>query len=175
MIESARYRHTTRTLAPDYIRAGAGILLTAGPLLFPQTTGTVAWIFGAGLLLFAGYAIHTAVRHASTVRCDENGISVTGPLLRAVDWDDLTDVRVRYFSTRRDGCNGWMQLVVKGPRASIRIESTLSGFKDIVADAVKMADRNEIQLSSTTLGNIEVLSPDNRIFMSDNGSPCRIS
>jgi len=175
MIDATLYRHTPRTLAPDYMRAIGGILLTAGPLLFAQTTGTVAWILGAGVLLFGGYAIHTAIRHVSTVRCDENGISVTGPFRRAVDWDDLTDVRLRYFSTRRDGRNGWMQLIVKGPHASIRIESTLTGFKDIVAHAVKMADRNEIQLSSTTLGNIEVLSPDHRIFMSDNGSTCRIS
>ena len=175
MIEATDYRHTLRTLAPDYIRAGGGMMLTVGPLLFAQTTGTVAWILGAGLILFAGYAIHTAIRHASTVRCDENGISVTGPLQRAVDWVDLTDIRLRYFSTRRDGRNGWMQLIVKGPHANIRIESTLTGFKDIVAVAVKMAERNEIQLSPTTLGNIEVLSPDHRIFMSDNGSTCRIS
>jgi len=175
MSDATLYRHTLRTLAPDYIRAIGGILLTAGTLVFAQTTGTVAWILGAGLLLFVGYAVHTAIRHASTVRCDENGIFVTGPLRRAVDWNDLTDVRLRYFSTRRDGRNGWMQLIVKGPHASVRIESTLTGFKDIVADAVKIADRNEIQLSSTTLGNIEVLSPDNGIFMSDNGSTCRIS
>jgi hypothetical protein len=175
MIEAAIYRHTSRSLAPDYIRAGGGILLTAGPLLFVDTTGTVAWILGAGVALFVVYAFHTLIRHASTLHCSENGISVTGPSRRTVAWADLTDMRVRYFSTRRDGRNGWMQLIVKGPRASIRIESTLTGFKDIVAAAVKAADRNGILLSSTTLGNLEVLSPDNRIFMSDNGSQCRIS
>jgi len=125
--------------------------------------------------LFAGYALHTAIRHASVIHCGQTGIAVSGPLRRAIDWTELQDVRLRYFSTRRDGRNGWMQLVLKGPRATIRIESTLAGFKDIVAVAVKVANRKEIPLSPTTLGNIEVLSPDNRIFMSGNGSPCRIS
>ena len=75
---------------------------------------------------------------------------------------------------RRDGRGGWMQMIVKGSGANIRIESTLAGFADIVARAVKSAEDGGLDLSPTTLGNIEVLGIKNGIFTSANGSPCRI-
>lgn len=168
-------QYTFRMLAPQYIRGGIGFVSMAGPLLFAETTDTVAAILAIGAVAFTFDVLHTILRHACTIECDAQGIAVSGAVTREIDWTELRDVRVRYFSTRRDGQNGWMQLVLKGPRASIRIESTLPGFKDIVAVAVKAADRKELSLSPTTLGNIEVLRLDNRIFMSGNGSPCRIS
>jgi hypothetical protein len=146
----------------------------AGPLFFAETTETVASILAIGATAFTVHVFHIILRHACVIECSENGIVVRGAIRRKIDWPELRDVRVRYFSTRRDGQNGWMHLVLKGPRTSIRIESTLTGFKDIVAVAVKMADHNKLSLSPTTLGNIEALRLNNRIFMPGNGSPCRI-
>jgi hypothetical protein len=50
----------------------------------------------------------------------------------------------------------------------------LAGFADIVGRAVKAAEDGGLDLSLTTLGNIEVLGIKNGIFTSANGSPCRI-
>lgn len=173
--ERTVHRHTFRSLAADYTRSGGGILVTALPLAAVETTGVVAWMLGAGALLFAVYGFNTVIRHLGTVECSETAISVSGPLKRVVAWSEVSDVRVRYFSTRRDGRKGWMQLVVKSSGASVRIESTLVGFADIVALAVKAAHKRGIDLSPTTLGNIEVLGVKTGLFTSGNGSPCRIS
>lgn len=169
------YRYAFRALMPQYIRGGLGVVLMAGPLLFVDTTATVAIIFAIGAAAFTGYTLHTMVCHVSVVECGETGIAVGGIRTRRIDWTDLSDIRLRYFSTRRDGANGWMQLVLKKPGTSIRIESTLAGFKDIVAVAIKAANKKGLHLSPTTLGNIEILGLENRIITSVNGSPCRIS
>ena len=169
------YRYSFRALMPQYIRGLIGLALMAGPLVFAETTDTGAIILGIGTVAFVVYVLNTIQGHISVIECGENGITVGGPVPRRIDWADLTDLRLRYFSTRRDRENGWMQLVLKRPGASIRIESTLTGFKDIVAIAIKAAHKKGIHLSPATLGNLEVLSVDNRIFTSANGSPCRIS
>jgi hypothetical protein len=44
-----------------------------------------------------------------------------------------------------------------------------------VALAVKAANKRGIDLSPTTLGNTEVLRVKTGLFMSGNGSPCRVS
>lgn len=175
MTEPTIHRHTFRSLAADYSRSGGGLLVTALPLATVETTGVVAWMFGVGALLFAVYGFNTIMRHLGTVECSDTAISVSGPLKRVVTWSEISDVRLRYFSTRRDGRKGWMQLVVKKPGASVRIESTLVGFTDIVAIAVKAAKTEGVDLSPTTLGNIEVLRVKTGLFTSGNGSPCRIS
>lgn len=169
------YRHPFRALLPQYIRGILGLALSAGPLAFADTTNTVAVILAVGATAFAAYLGHAAHCHASVIDCDENGIAVSGIFVRRIDWTDLGALRLRYFSTRRDGANGWMQLVLKRPGVSIRIESTLTGFKDIVAIAINAAHQKGLDLSPTTLGNLEVLGVDSRNFTSTNGSTCRIS
>lgn len=169
------HRHTFRSLTADYTRSGGGLLVTALPLATVDTTGTVAWLLGAGALLFAIYGFNTIIRHLGEIECSEATISVSGPFRRSVAWSEVSDVRLRYFSTRRDGRKGWMQLVIKSDSASVRIESTLAGFADIVAIAVKAANKKGVDLSPTTLGNIEVLGVKPGLFTSGNGSPCRIS
>ncbi len=169
------YRYTFRMLAAQYIQGCLGAALMAGPLFFTPTTGTVTVILAIGAIAFIVYVLHTILRHCCVIECSDGAIAVSVPVTRKIQWTELRDLRLKYFSTRRDGRNGWMQLVLKGPRASIRIESTLTGFKDIVDIAVKAARQRDISLSPTTLGNIEVLGLENRNFMSGNGPRCRIS
>lgn len=175
MTGATLHRHSFRSLTADYTRSAAGILVTALPLAGVETTSSVAWLLGAGVVLFAVYGLNTAIRHIGRIECTETAISVSGPFKRVVAWSEVSDVRLRYFSTRRDGRKGWMQLIVKSPSSSVRIESTLEGFADIVSLAVKAANKRGIDLSPTTLGNIEVLGVKPGLFTSGNGSPCRIS
>ena len=175
MTAPVSYRHTFRSLAADYARAGGGVLLTTLPLFSVEVAGAVFWILVTGAFLFAAYGFNTMMRHLGAVECDETGISVSGPFRKAIAWSEIRDVQLRYFSTRRDGLKGWMQLVVKSPSATVRIESTLTGFADIVALAVDAASRKGVDLSPTTRGNIEVLGVKTGLFTSGNGSPSRIS
>ena len=165
-----RYRHTIRTIAPDYLRAGVGLALTAGPIFVVPTADPVSWTLMFLTFLFAVYAANVVLRHASVVELGETGISIVGPLPRSLRWQDLQEMRLKYFSTRRDGAHGWMQLVLKGSDAKIRIESTLGGFTDIVGRAAQATNDEGLNLSSTTLGNLELLGVKTEVFTSSSGS-----
>ena len=165
------HRHSFRALRPEYIRAGVGFVLTAGPVMLVETIAPVAWVMGIFAAIFVAFAITVAVRQVSVIDCDDTGISVSGPVRKSLAWGDLRDARLRYFSTRRDGAKGWKQLVVKGARGSIRIESTLTGFADIVARAAKAANDGGVELSSATRGNLELLGVGKEAFTSGSGSP----
>ena len=164
------HRHTIRTIAPDYIRAGVGLALTAGPIFVVPTVEPVSWTLMFLTFLFAVYAANVVLRHASTIELGDDGIAVLGPLQRSLRWQDLQEMRLKYFSTRRDGAHGWMQLVLKGAGVKIRIESTLCGFADIVGRAAKAANDEGLNLSSTTLGNLELLGVKTEVFTSSRGS-----
>ena len=120
----------------------------------------LAWAFAAAALLFALHGTRTALRHLSVVECGEEGIRLRGPIPKSIRWSELSGLRLRYFSARRDRERGWMQLVLKGSKSTLRVESTLAGFGDIVARAAEAAAAAGLNLSPATLGNLERLRRD---------------
>lgn len=166
-----RHRHEFRALVPDYVRAAAGILLTAGPAALVPTTAAVFWILTIFAVLFACYAVTVFIRQASILECTDDGIALSGPIRKSILWTELREARLKYFSTRRDGAQGWMQLVIKGSGVSIRIESTLNGFADIVKRSVKAANDEGLTLSSSTLRNLELMGVSPKVVTSASGSP----
>ena len=139
-------------------------------MLVASTAEPISWALMFLVVLFAVYAANVVIRHASVIEMGNGEIGVTGPLSRSLQWQDLQEMRLKYFSTRRDGAHGWMQLVLKGPGVKIRIESTLGGFVDIVKRAAKAANDEGLDLSSTTLGNLELLGIKTEVFTSSSGS-----
>ena len=133
------FRHTARTLRADYLRCAAGLAMTAGPIAALPVANGFAWPLGIAAAAFVAYGIQIAINHASPIAMDDTGIARRGPLPRRIAWAELRSLRLKYFSTRRDRRGGWMQLVLKGRQDSIRIESTLNGFEDIVRRAATAA------------------------------------
>ena len=62
-----------------------------------------------------------------------------------------------YFSTRRDGRGGWMQLRLRAGGASVRLDSGLAGFEQILERAVGAAEGRRLELSATTAANLAIL------------------
>ena len=151
------YRYTIRTIYLDYVRAGFGLVVTVVPMLFVPTAKPVSWALLFLLFIFVVYAGNVIIRHASVIEIRETGIRVSGPLSRSIRWQELEEIRLGYFSTRRDGTNGWLQLVLEGAGVKIRIESTLVGFTDIVRNASEVANDQGLNLSVTTRRNLELL------------------
>ena len=152
-----KYRHSIRTIFQDYLRAGAGLAVTGVPILLLPSMKPISLALIVIFLLFVVYTISLLLKHASVIEIHGTGLAVCGPMHRTILWHDLEGLRLKYFSTRRDGAHGWMQLIVKSPNAKIRIESTLNGFTDIVNVAVKAAEKKGLILSSTSLRNLELL------------------
>lgn len=147
-------RYSAEALTADYLRAAAGLGLTLGPFLFvwPHPVIALPLLVCAGL--FGAIGGRALLRRWSTVRMDETALSVDGPLPKAIRWAAVSDVRVAYYSTRRDRSQGWFHLTVRGGGKRIDIESTLDGFEMVAGRVAEVARANRLSLSETTRENL---------------------
>lgn len=142
-------------LTGDYLRAGAGLVLTLVPLLAVDMLAWVRWVFIAAALLFALFALRTAQRQLTVVVLDDAGIEVKGPLGRKrLEWTALRKLKLAYYTTRRDRQGGWMQLDLTGAMGRLRIESQLLKFDRVVEAAAAAALANSLVLTQSTRANL---------------------
>lgn len=158
MAEVLRYPRTA--LLGDYARAGAGLAITALPLALLEVNRWLAVPLAAAALLFALFALRTAQRQASSLELDEGGVAMRGPMGASLAWADLRSLDLRYYSTRRDRSDGWMQLTLKGGGRRLRADSTLDGFDRLVEHAVRAAARNGVALTPVTVDNLLAMGMD---------------
>lgn len=148
------HRYPRRTLAADYVRAAAGLVLTAGPLVAVPPGAVAGPILGVLATLFAAFGARTALRQASRIELEDDRLALIGPWRRSIDWRELTGLRLRYFATRRDRSAGWMQLTLTAPDSRLRIDSTLEGFPAIARRAARAAQERRIALTPATVDNL---------------------
>jgi hypothetical protein len=157
------HRYTVGALGADYARAGLGVAVCAGPLLFVETTPVIFLVLGGLSCVFLSFGVRTGLRQASQVVLTEDAIAVSGPMGFAISWRDVGRVSLRYYSTRRDRTAGWMQLSLKARPGTgrwsrkLNIDSDIDGFAEIVRRAMAMAARHGVPLSPATLTNLESL------------------
>jgi hypothetical protein len=157
-----RYRYPPGPLLGDYARATAGLVLTGLPPLLLSLSPWVALPLVVAAGLFVLFAARTAQRHVTIIEMDDNGIHARGPLGGSIPWEHLADVRLNYYSTRRDRGLGWMQLRLKGTGAgeTVRLESTLDGFDEIAERVASVARKRGIGMTDTTVSNFLTLGID---------------
>jgi hypothetical protein len=170
------HRYTDLALLGDYLRAAAGLAVGFGLLFFTENSPILFYIALVLSLLFLAFAVRLAVRRVTVIAVDETGIGATasfgaaaplGPtgqgnaggrrIATRIDWTDMREVAVRYYSTRRDRSGGWMQLVVKAPGRRIAADSTIGEFPALVTAVTLAARRHGLELSPTTLANVGAL------------------
>ncbi len=150
----ARYRYPPRALVGDYLRSACGLILTAGPLFLGDILLSVRIILIVVAFLFLAFGLRTFVRQAVTVEMRDRGILVRGPLGRGIEWRDLDDMRLSFFSTRRDRETGWMQLRLSAGKTRIRLDGALDGFREIAAAATEAARARKLELNAATVENL---------------------
>ena len=148
------HRYPPEVQRSDLIRGGAGLLLTAVPLALLPMHWVVALLFAAAATLFALFTARILQRAFTRYESGDRGIAAHGPLGAAIAWDDLTALKLKFFSTRRDRSHGWMLLVLKDGRRTLKLESTLTGFDEIVERAAEAARDRRLPLSDATTGNL---------------------
>ncbi len=152
------HAYPARALIGDYGRAAAGAVLTGGPL-FLAGPGTVLTVILGGLfLLFAAYGVRTLARQRTRIAVTDEGIASEGLGRSAIRWAELERMRLSYYSTRRDRSRGWMSLTLRGSGHKLELDSSLTGFNDIVARAARAADGNGVAFDQTTLENLRSLN-----------------
>ncbi len=159
-MELREYRYATGALLKDYAGAVIGLTVFGGPALFVPLSSVMVMLLGGLGLLFAFFAVRTVIRQFSTLVVDNQGIRVIGPRPQAVEWQELSVVRLKFFSTWRDRKSGWMQLSVKGKGGVILVDQALGDFQQL-ADIVFMVARNHgLSFDRNTRQNAESLGLD---------------
>lgn len=148
------HRYGMAELGGDYARGAAGLALTALPLFLLPMHWIVAVVFAAAALVFLAFLVRTWLRHRSVIEADDQGVVAHGPLGTRIAWRDLTSFKLRYFSVRRDRQKGWMQLDLRGGGRRLRIESTISGFDEIVSLAHDAALAKTLAIDDSSQANL---------------------
>lgn len=154
----SRHRYPLQTLLKDDVKAALGLGVSATPLFFVGSISVIIFfIFFALTLLFLVFGLRTALRHMTVIEISDVGVQNSGPLGATIAWEDLRDVKLRYYSTRRDRERGWMDLRLKGRRHTLRIESAIEGFEHIVRRTTDFAPHHGIELSAPTRANLKAM------------------
>ncbi len=153
-----RYRYPTTTLVPDYLRVVLGLAATGGPLIALDLANAVTGLLSGLALLFGWFGVRTVLRQLSWVELSPRDIALRGPFERRLLWEQLERLKLAYYAPRRARQEGWLQLTLRaagGP--PIRLNSTLSGFEEILRRAVSVARLKELPLDATTQANLVAL------------------
>jgi hypothetical protein len=138
----------------DYARSGAGIAAAGVPLVFADLALPVMALLIAIVLVFTLELVRVVRRQWTEIVVDENGLIATGATHRRLQWADLRRLRLAYYSTRRDGSNGWLRLTLADTHVRMSIDSRIGGFDGIVSRAVDAARMNRLAIDPATLSNL---------------------
>lgn len=153
----SRHVYPISAMIGDYLRAAAGFV-PAVAILASASVGPVATaVFVSVAALFALFGLRTGLRHATRFEATETGLSALGPLAATVSWAELDRMKLAYYSTRRDRRDGWMQLELRDDASSIRLDSRLEGFEQLVERAALAAALRGVEVSASTAANLEAL------------------
>jgi hypothetical protein len=154
-LSSAELRYPRQTLWADYIRATAGVVLCGAPLAVLDVNRWLAIVLGAGFVLFALFLVRTALRQNTRYVMGPDALAADGPGGTLVEWNRLEHMKLAYYSIKRDRSGGWMQLSIgsAGSR-TVKVDSSLDGFYDIVERAARAAEARDLALNATTRANL---------------------
>lgn len=159
---SRAYRYPWAALRGDYVRAGFGVVLCGLPLAASWGSLYAGLILGGLVGVFVLFGLRTGLRQAGTYDVGDDGIarsgwSLLGTRRATLPWQDVTRVKLSFYSTRRDRSQGWMHLRIEGTKGRHGIDSIIEGFDDIAARSANAAAANGIVLSDATLRNFAAL------------------
>ena len=153
------FRYSPGRLLGDYLRSAIGLGLTGLPATQLPPDGVGFWILLVFALMFVGLGAHTVRRQLTRiVMSDEKIESFPGRIV--IEWKDLREVKLSYFSTRTDRKNGWMQLTINTGNRKLRVDSRIDDFPTIASKVLDQTTLSRVVLSETTSSNFEALGLD---------------
>ena len=150
------HRYPLRAMVPDYVRAVLGLAAAAALAIGTDPAPLAAVIIAALAALFATLGVQAGLRHRSRLDVTDGGIRKV-PRGEHLAWESLTGLRLGYFSLRRDGRRGWLELKLDFAGRTLRLDSRLQGFAGIVRRAAHEAERAGVALDRSTVENLRFL------------------
>ena len=155
------HRYPLRSLMWDYCRAGFGMAIPLIPLILGQPGPFFFTLLATLAALFFFYGLRTLNQQLTAFEILPDGLASHGPRRRMFRWDELSNVRLRYYSTQRDKTRrdlkrGWMELKLAGPAGNLRIDSEVQGFDAILKAVAEAVTQRRMELDETTQENLRV-------------------
>lgn len=148
------YRYPPRVLFLDGLRACGGISITVGPLVFLMVGWPLALALGSVGLIFLWFGLRVLAQCLFSIVSTGDGLSSRGIWPHFLAWEDLSDLKLAYYAPMRRRHAGWYQLTLSGVNGSIRLESTLNGFDELLRLALAAAARADLAFDPSTRDNL---------------------
>jgi hypothetical protein len=153
-------------LWPDYLRAVLGLTTCLGLVLFTALQSVIFAVLVGLSLLFAWLGAVTAWRQQIEIELDASGVVRRNSWFErlglgrwglgqgvALRWLKVRAVALRYYSTRRDRSEGWLQLTIEAEGGTLRVDSDLVGFPSLVELAFAAAEKNGVVIGEISRVN----------------------
>lgn len=160
---STTYRYPPSAILGDYLRAATGLAVGIGVLATVAISTVILIVFGGLTVIFLLFGLRTLQRHLTEITLNQDGIFRSDLYSQTLRWQDLQQLRLRYFGTHRqhrNGSGGFMQLSLKGKGRRMKIESDLEGFEDVTRLAAAAARTNGVSLDPASAGNLLAMGID---------------
>ena len=156
------FHYSLAGLLPDWGRGLAGLVSGLSLMIFTVPLSTLFYIGAVLTALFVLFVARTALRQGTAFAVDGEGIVARrsvlgGAWVTRIGWRDMRNVRLRYFSTRRDRSHGWLEISVSAPGRRILADSSLAGFPALVTAVTDAAERRGLSLDAATVANLDLL------------------
>ena len=154
---SKRMHYPSHAIRVEFTYTIVGLLFSLVPITLTPALPEICGILSFLALLFFLFGLRTIIRQYTSIEISENKISVSGLLGFSITWSEIQELKLSYFSTRREKSDGWMQLKLGAHNHTLRVDSSLSGFSKLVSEAVKNTLGNGLKFSPKTIQNLKVL------------------
>ena len=147
-----------KALLGDYIRSGIGSAISLMLLVLALPNLFFIIVFGGLSVFCLMFGARTWQRQRMRVELTEEGISTAGsipPAPRvAIGWHELSALKLKFYSLRRDRTQGWMEMQLTGGQDRLRLDSNLEDFEAVARRAARAALDNRLPLDPATAGNL---------------------
>ncbi|GLQ05236.1 hypothetical protein [Sneathiella chinensis] len=155
--EEKVFRYSPQEIRKEYIRMGGGIIATLLPLLLLGPSSVILYLLGSMFCLFVVYGIRTFFRSRARIRITAQAVVWDGVQVRSLNWEALEAVRLRYFSTRKDGEKGWFDLRLSGNGVRLKLESGIEDFDELAVICLRAARQKGLSFDPVTARNAAAL------------------
>jgi len=152
-----RHGYPPSALLGDYLRAMAGFIPTVAVLIIAPVGAVSAAVLGGFAALFGVFGVRTALRHYTRIELTEAALWASGLPRACIPWNELDRMMLSHYSTYRDGRGGWMQLELRAGASTLRIDSRIEGFSELVSASAAAAEMRGLLLDPATSANLAAL------------------
>ena len=147
------------TFRGDCLRGVAGLAMIL-VLLSLAVPSIVASSLLLGIAVVFSIHIFTAWRRAQYRYTLSDEALIRYPDGLQIQWSGLCDLKLAYFTTRRDYREGWFELKLVAGQQVITVDSRLDGFNSLLQRATRAAQYNHLQLCPSTCMNLSEMFGD---------------